>query len=321
MGVPTLPLHMRKALPEDYPALAEIHHASRPPSWRQTADGLRRLDERSTSVDPACHRWIAEEDGRLVAMGWLRDCWWGGEQETGRYWTEIQVLPDRRDQGVDAALLRHMVDQRGPGVAEVLALVREDGVEDAPYLRTEAFRLLFRSWGAWLDVGGFDPSPHLSLLQGLEAEGVRLLSYEALADDPDRDHKLAELKRRVSADVLAFDPIVPSLEHELLDPDSLPQGTLIAVDRAGDYLGLSCLKGRAGEDDLGFGLTGVLRAHRGRGIATALKVRCIEVARASGCRRLGTGGGGGHEAPMRRLNRKLGFEMEPAWHTYGRRFA
>jgi mycothiol synthase len=59
------------------------------------------------------------------------------------------------------------------------------------------------------------------------------------------------------------------------------------------------------------GYTGVLRAYRGRGVATALKVAAVQWARARGMAYIYTGNDLTN-APMLAINSQLGFEPLPA---------
>ncbi len=63
--------------------------------------------------------------------------------------------------------------------------------------------------------------------------------------------------------------------------------------------------------------TGVLPAYRGRGIAMALKLRAIEAAIARGCPLITTEN---HEdnAPMRAINRKIGFVPDSPGVSYSK---
>ena len=63
-------------------------------------------------------------------------------------------------------------------------------------------------------------------------------------------------------------------------------------------------------------MTGVVRAYRRRGIATALKVRTIQYAQTVGAETIVTSNE--ENNPMNILNRKLGFEPMPAWISYHR---
>ena len=61
--------------------------------------------------------------------------------------------------------------------------------------------------------------------------------------------------------------------------------------------------------------TGVRRAHRGRGLAQALKLLAVQYANRRGCRKVGTGN---HErnGPMLAVNRKFGFRPLTGVYAY-----
>jgi GNAT superfamily N-acetyltransferase len=90
----------------------------------------------------------------------------------------------------------------------------------------------------------------------------------------------------------------------------------VAVEAGDSYVGIASMRGKQGEDHLGCGFTGVSRDRRNLGVATALKARALAVAKEQVCLEANAGGGGGDGA-MQRVNRRLGFEIEPAWITFG----
>jgi GNAT superfamily N-acetyltransferase len=140
-----------------------------------------------------------------------------------------------------------------------------------------------------------------------------------LVDTAGHADKLRALQLEAEADIQAFEPVIPRHESDFPGPDAIPDATFVAVNETGDYVGLACLTGDPARAELGTGLTGVARSFRGRGIATALKVRTILAAQQLGCSNLNTGGGGS-DTPMMRINRKVGFEIEPAWITFRKGF-
>jgi GNAT superfamily N-acetyltransferase len=66
------------------------------------------------------------------------------------------------------------------------------------------------------------------------------------------------------------------------------------------------------------GLTGVVRSHRRKGIATALKVHGFSRAKEHGARWIETDNE--EKNPMFELNMRLGFKPTPAWTEYRRQF-
>ena len=98
----------------------------------------------------------------------------------------------------------------------------------------------------------------------------------------------------------------------LQSPHFLPSGYQIAVDQEnGAYVGSTALNRKDG-DILGTGLTGVLRSHRRRGIAMALKLYAIGYARSVNAREIHTGNAAISLA-MLAINEALGFAKQPVW--------
>ena len=94
-------------------------------------------------------------------------------------------------------------------------------------------------------------------------------------------------------------------------PDYIPEGYFLALD--GDrYVGMSSLwNRRVKKGEVYTKLTGVVRSHRRRGIATALKVRAHEFAKSIGAEVVVTDNE--ENNPMYDLNVRLGFKPMPAW--------
>ena len=307
---------IRSAQPDDYPAIASIHNAQNEPDFHATPERLRAGDALSAEHDPAFRRYVAEKAGTVVATGDLRTTW-AGETHPGRYWTLLCVREDLRHQGFDVHLLDHAVREAPEPVREVWTCIREDFVPAAGFLEPEGFIERFRSWGAHLDLSVFDPTRLDPLVRELERDGIRLAAYHDLAGDPDRDRRLVDLQRELEEDVLAFEPVVPRRHADVTSPDTLLDATVVAVAPVGHYVGIASLVGNAGSEHLGCGFTGVARPYRNRGIATALKARVAQIAKGTGCVALNAGGG--VDTPILRVNRKLGFEIEPAWITLASR--
>jgi GNAT superfamily N-acetyltransferase len=296
-------------------------------------------DERSSERDPAFRRYVACPDTTsnracpdtnsnrarldtssnddIIAMGYIRANW-SGTVQPGRYWLGLFVRPDHRGQGVDLAMLRRAereVIASSDDPREFASCIRQDFIEAAGYLEPERFEERFRSWGAHLDLGSFDACRFEPSIERLRRSGVRLASYRDLAADPERDRRLVALQRELERDVLAFEPIIPRRSFDVTDAETLLDTCFVAIDPDGSYIGIASAFGKPGAHGVGSAFTGVARPYRGRGIATALKSRTAGAARALGYLDMNAGGGG-VDTPMMRVNRKLGFEIEPAWLTF-----
>ena len=109
-------------------------------------------------------------------------------------------------------------------------------------------------------------------------------------------------------------------------PNFLAEGWFVAVDPnidtsnynnldSGDYVGITMLGlDLALPEKMHTWLTGVVRTHRRKGIATALKDKAIELAKSRGAKRIDTGNE--ENNPMYDLNMQLGFKPKPAWVNY-----
>jgi GNAT superfamily N-acetyltransferase len=161
-----------------------------------------------------------------------------------------------------------------------------------------------------LDVQAFDTEPYESLFTILAAQGVEIVTLPQLQQrDPHWLEKIYELGTQLMQDVpLPYESQKVSLEqfrnHIVDNPNVILDGWMVALDQD-KTIGDSTLKKGSKPGILSTGFTGVLRAYRQRGLATALKVRTVEYARNAGYTFIRTGNE--ESNPMLALNKKLGF--------------
>ena len=155
-------------------------------------------------------------------------------------------------------------------------------------------------------------------------EGITLLDMPALhaRDGKDTfDDRLLELIFNVVGDIPGVDASRLDREREsnlahIYRKGTLPEAYLLAIDGE-RYVGLSNLREHPEPETVEVGLTGVLRAYRGKGIARALKALGLQRAWDSGMRKVTTGNDV-ENAPIIAVNLKMGFEITARWVTYAK---
>jgi GNAT superfamily N-acetyltransferase len=126
---------------------------------------------------------------------------------------------------------------------------------------------------------------------------------------------LYEVAREAGADIPGEEDTDAGTLDEWLNRDMRglsddPRAVFVAVEK-GEVLGYAKLSFMPDNAERAFhDLTGVRRAHRGRGIAAALKATQIAWAKEQGYRSLQTSNEV-RNAPIRHLNAKHGYRLEP----------
>jgi GNAT superfamily N-acetyltransferase len=143
-------------------------------------------------------------------------------------------------------------------------------------------------------------------------EGIEIVTW---ADRPELAEGLWEVAREATPDIPGEDEddigtLEEWLERDMRGASDDPRAVFAAVEH-GEVVGYAKLAFSAESTERAFhDLTGVKRAHRGRGIAAALKRTQIAWAKANGYTSLQTSNEVRNE-PIRRLNERYGYVLEP----------
>jgi GNAT superfamily N-acetyltransferase len=280
-----------------------------------TAKGMREQDARR---EAKCRhgRWLAFRGGEPVGYAVFSQSSWAYDPR--HFSVRVKVSPVHERHGIGRALyseLGNALQAHQP--TQLHTSVREDCVRGARFAADNGYAEVMREWESRLDVASFDPSFWEEARGRPGADGIAVRSYVDLDGDPDRDVKLHGLISRTFVDVPSTVPLTPPAldiyrEQILRSSAFLPEGLLIAVDEAtGDYVASSEVKRAAGADYLDTGLTAVLPNYRRKGIALALKLGIIDVARSIGAREIRTENATTNR-PMLAINEALGFVKQPA---------
>jgi RimJ/RimL family protein N-acetyltransferase len=159
-----------------------------------------------------------------------------------------------------------------------------------------------------LDVEKFDADAFADVVGRCLRSGIVFTTIAELGDCESNHHRLYELNRTCSADIPERGEFYTYAEHcaeRIRRAGYNPSTIVIALDGA-DWVGMSAASDHRDEGYFFNEMTGVLRSHRGRGIATAMKVVVTERVRDLGVPTMRTFHHPGNEAPIA-LNRRLGY--------------
>jgi mycothiol synthase len=247
---------------------------------------------------------LAEKDGAVAGAGYALTGW--------------HTPPHR---GIGAALV--LPGRRGHGIGDELrAILERWAVEhgatelDAPVAEGDDGSL------AWAAARGYEEAGRNSrmvlALPAIEAPaveppaGIEIVTW---AERPDLAEGLWEVAREAGPDIPGEEETEVGeldewLERDMRGSGDRPEAVFVAVEN-GEVLGYAKLSFSDETTERAFhDLTGVKRAHRGRGIAAVLKAAQIAWAKEKGFRTLQTSNEV-RNAPIRHLNAKHGYVLEP----------
>lgn len=256
---------------------------------------------RGAAREPVRLYLVAKEVGQVVGLGFA-----GPSQSVERTALAVRVLPEHRGRGLGSGLLEQLLAHASDlGPERASGMVFEDDSESIRWVQRRGFE----EYGRQIE---------LSRVVGHEEETVSPVTGIEIVEL--REDQL-EAAHAVAVECYPDMPVQPPIQIPTLDDFREEIGgaiIFVALDSE-RVVGFAALHDRTA----GFaehGLTAVLRSHRGRGIATALKQSQIRWASEQGYRELSTWTQDGNAA-MQAINLELGYRRRPAVINVWRRVA
>jgi len=247
---------------------------------------------------------LAEADDEAVGAGYALTGW---HTPPHRAIGAALVVPEHRRHGtgdeIRAALERWAAEH---GATELEGPVAEDDEGSIAWASARGYEEIGRNSRMVLDLS-MTETPEVS-----PPPGIEIVTW---AERPELAEGLWEVAREASPDVPGEeDTDIGSFEHwieaDMRGVCDRPEAVFAAVED-GEVLGFAKLAFSPERTDRAFhNLTGVKRAHRGRGLATVLKATQIAWAKQHGFASLQTANEV-RNAPIRHLNAKYGYVLEP----------
>lgn len=303
-------LTIRPICGPDYPQVLTIVNTIEAP-WASTLEELRQEDESLLMAGGVCLHYVAcsLSEGAIVGHAVLRGPIPSDAPQS--YSVEIRVDPKMQRRGIGSALWRRISQDVAHLSSTLTAWVREGYPDAIRFAQNAGFQKRLSSSPWLLNVSDAQDRDLRPVLDKVDALGVRITT---LARERQKDReclaRLHCLRTQFDRDIPGMGTSPPvsyeTFVREVEAPGSLADAFFIAC-KGSEYLGMSCLVLHSTDPRaLNQTTTGVRSDHRALGIATALKWHDIDYARAHGYDSIHTYMDGTN-APMIRLNEKLGF--------------
>lgn len=287
-------MNVRPIGPDDFPAIAEFlaedetHLFGRP-----SRVGVADVSAWLAGLDLSSDAWLFEEDGGIVALGWV--------EKDGDVGLAVGVVHrDHRGQGLGSRLVDRSEERlREIGAERVHNISLAPDSAAAPLLAGRGYREVRRFWDMTIELGD-DPPPAPRLQEGLRLEpfsAALARGFHATLEEAFEDH----WEFRPS-------PFEEWWERQVAKPDHDP--TLWFLVRSGDDVVAATRNDPERSGGGWIGSIGVRRAWRGRGLAKALLLHSFGEFHRRGQRRVGLGVDSANVTGATRLYESVGMIVD-----------
>ncbi|HLO13182.1 MAG TPA: GNAT family N-acetyltransferase [Anaerolineales bacterium] len=299
----------------------------RPMNLRTDAADMARLYS-YTVTEPvtaeSVRDWLTLREGeiRVTTLALDENCraigYWDVDRETymepGHFYIKVIVAPEERGRGLGTQMYEEALRvAREHEATHLESRVRETDLAALKFAETRGFKIEHHSFNSTLDLTEFDEHRFDDLMRRLDAEGCRFFSLAEAGVTEENKHRLYEVNRLSGVDNPGNDGIFPdfyAFSKNVFEASWFRADTQILAAQADHWVGLSAIGIYPAENYAYNAFTGVLREYRGRGLAQALKLQTILLAKKTGVRYVRTNNDS-KNIPMLAVNRKLGYEPEP----------
>jgi RimJ/RimL family protein N-acetyltransferase len=307
--------HLRDFTREDIPPFSAILTAIWPDE-PNTVEQMEHWERTYPADNPRFRQVAALEDGQMVGYGECQRPYWSSLQDT--YEIFVAVDPAWQQRGIGQMLFAAVAPFAGQqGMAKLRTSCKEDSAGTVRFLERAGFRQIGIRFESALDMATFDETPFLPTQRRAEAAGYQVVTLaQARAEDSEADRRLFDVFAATVVDVPfpggdRANPTYDNFRANTLDaPNTKPDAIFIAR-QGGRMVGMTSLELLT--NGVGItGMTGVLAGHRGRGVATLIKLASLRYLKEQGYREARTHNDTANPSILA-LNERLGYRRLPGW--------
>jgi len=279
-----------------------------------------RIWEAMSPDDSLLRLVVEDESGRIAAMADVSD---GGafRHPDGAQSGGVSVARADRGKGIASSLLAVIVDEavrrKAPRFLAGANAAHPDSLE---WAAKRGFREIGRRIESYVELASFDPSPFSAGVDEVRRSGIALRTIDDILDGRDGESRERFIRALHDAEKPMWEDIpwatpTPHWPFERFRQIAFESGQMISeasvIAYDGETIAALTTTGKRESLDGYTWMTGVGRAYRGRGLATAIKVEALSRAKAKGLRAMLTTNDEPNKA-MREINAKLGYQLLPA---------
>jgi len=305
---------------KDYRTCNDIFNACWP-ELKKSIESTKH-DDQTRNPDHYFRKVVLEVDSEPIGFGIFMEKWWA--KAKGEYSTNFFVDPNASISFEEAAITYNhfMLQSLASRHAKKLTIIMsEDHSDLVDFYKAAGYKLVQREPVSELKVDEFDFKRFEKAEEKIESKGFKIFTLGELknrfANWQQLDYELLEpVIQDIPSDTeraeFPFDEFIK--EYDM--PTFMFDSNFYALEvESQKWVGMSSLNKNSGNpNSLKVGLTGVHKAYRGKGLATALKFKTIEFARDYGAQTITTENDENNSKYD--LNMLLGFRPKPAFVTY-----
>jgi len=244
--------------------------------------------------------------------------YWDVDHETwmppGHFWFKIVVAPEVRGQGLGSQMYEDaLCIARAQGAVQLDSTIRDDDPVAKHFTEEHGFKTQSHLFESTLELASFDEHRFDDLLARVRADGFRFFSLAEAGVTDENKHKLYDVNRASSLDDPGSTGSFPdfyAFSKNVFEASWFRADAQILAAKGDNWMGLSAISIYKEDNHAYNAITGVLREYRGHGVAQALKLQTILLAKREGVRYIRTHNDS-RNGPMLAINRKLGYKPEP----------